>query len=107
MNKIEWATVPSSLKSAKVFEPAIVNVAEEAHAAFQKLLYVFPPPINDLAVELVFVILIVDVFALRVRLVAVVIFHTLPVPVKVIVPEPSVSVRVLELLDSKLSTVKF
>jgi hypothetical protein len=60
VNRIEWAAVPSSLKSAKVFEPAIVNDAVLAPGELQKLLYVFPPPEKVLVPVLV--TLIVEVF---------------------------------------------
>lgn len=57
MKRIVWATVPSlSLKSTKVFDPVMVNVAvPDALLVRVKFPNVFPPPAKVLAVELVYV----------------------------------------------------
>jgi hypothetical protein len=59
------------------------------------VLNVFPPPANVLLVADVSVTEMVDVFALKVRFVAVEKFQTVPVPVTEKLDAPSVSVLVL------------
>ena len=50
---------------------------------------------------------IVEVFWLRVRFVAVLVFQTVPVPLKVQVPDPMVRVLVLELAEEKTPVETF
>lgn len=70
---------PSKVRFPNVAVP-LENVLDEAEASF----------IN-----------IVEVPAFRVRFVTVPVFHTVPVPVSVQVPDPMVRVRTLVLLDEK------
>lgn len=64
-----------------------------------------PPPENVTAVEEVSVSLIVDVPALKVRLVFVAVLQTVPVPVKVTVLDPREMARVFVLVDRIVVTV--
>ena len=107
VNKIEWAAEPSSLKSAKVLEPAIVFEAVLAPRDHQILLKVLPPPENVLAVLVVLVILMVLVLPFKVSPVAVAIFHIVPVPERVHVPLPMVIVLVLLFDELNRPIVKF
>src|SRR3989344_4065749 len=93
---MECAAVPVSLKSLNVLLPLIVRLAVLAPASLQKLLNVLPPPENVLAVDVEFVILIVEVSAFRVRFDTDAVFQTVPVPVNVHVPLPIEIVRVVE-----------
>src|SRR3989344_2210589 len=73
----------------------------------QILLKVNPPPEKVIAVFDVSVSLIVEVFALNVRLVVVAVNHVVVVaPVKVQVPLPIVTVLILELEDTKEIAVR-
>lgn len=99
--------MPSSLKSAKVLAPVRVYVLVVVPPENQRLLNVFPPPAKVTPVAEVSVIFMVEVFWFKVRLVVVLVAHTVPVPAKVRVPLPMVSVRVLELLELNNPAVKF
>ena len=69
-------------------------------------LYVFPPPAKVLLVALVSLIIIVEVLGVTVRLVVVAVFHTVPVPDRVHVPEPMVMALVYGFDDEKLAIDK-
>lgn len=84
--------VPKVLLPVSVTEP-------EPPPMMLKLAYVWPAPANVLVDALVSAISIVDVPALRVSDAVVPIFHTVPVPVILHVPEPMFIVRVPVVLD--------
>ena len=91
----------STLKSLKVFEPTKLNghVPAPVHHI---LLKVSPPPLNVFVCELASVTFIVEVHSVRVNPVIVAIFHTVPVPESVSVPDHIVIVRVLELVEANV-----
>lgn len=88
----------STLKSLKVFEPTKLNghVPAPVHHI---LLKVSPPPLNVFVCDVASVILIVEVHSMSVRPVIVDIFHTVPFPDNVNVPDPIVIVRVFDVFD--------
>lgn len=106
INIIECAAVPSSLISLKVLLCEIVFDAVLAPRLNQRLLYVFHPHVKVLFVLLVSVILMVDVFAFIVH-VPLATTQTLPVPVRVKVHDPIVSVLEFALLELKTVHVTF
>lgn len=107
VNSSEWATVPSSLKSANVLLPTMVLEAVLAPRENHILLKVFPPPEKVFAVLLVSVIFMVEVLPFTVRLVAVAVVQTVPVPDNVQVPDPMVITRVLALLEENAGVDTF
>ena len=108
VKRIECATVPSSLKSLKVFDPTIVIEPVLVPLENHILLYVLPPPEKVAEAEEVSVYLTVDVFELKVKFVTEAVDHDVPELVTVHVPEPIVNVRTLafELLKVGVETLK-